>query len=119
MAVAILKKMLIDDAVHWPNVRSDGRGGRTSDAPVQLRVRWEDSDELITDAAGKETKAKAKVFVDTDFSGTIVPGDYLFRGKLTDLPTNDLGDVDDAQEIRQYNELPTLKGDQNLRTAWL
>lgn len=117
----ILKKILIQKAVYWTGVRSDGLAGITSDKPVQIDVRWTDVSELMMDASGKEFMSKSKIIIDTDFSGVIETGGYLFKGTLASLGTNtDIKFIGQAvQEIRRYHEIPTLSGEQNVRIAWL
>lgn len=117
MAIGILTRMLIQDAVYWSNPSSDGRAGKQFDKQVQIRVRWQEQSEQITTAAGEEVMSIAKVFPDR----AVDVGGFLFLGKLTDIsgdPTNPQV-IDDAHEIVKQSQLPTLVGDQFLFTAFL
>lgn len=117
MALGILIKMLIEDAVYWSAPTSDGEAGKNFAAPIEIRCRWQDENEQITNVAGEDVMSKAKVFPDR----VVDVGGFLFRGKLSDISgdTSSPMDIDDAHEIIISKDLPTLTGDQSLFTAIL
>jgi len=117
MAMKIIDKMLIQTAVYWGAPVAGGRGSSTFATAIEISVRWEDTQELFIDKFGVEKTSKAIVYVGQD----VVVGGFLYLGELTDLDSNhsDPQIIDGAHEIRAFGKLPTLKGDQFLRTTWL
>ena len=125
MAMKILTTMLVEKVVYWGTPVSDGRGGAQVNAPVELNGRWEDVEQAYRDPTGQERLSLAVVATESPDGGVgagadLKVGGYLYRGTLASLQdsTNPL-QIDDAHEIRKAGRLPTLKGDQFLRQAWL
>lgn len=120
--MGIIKKMRKAFAVYWEPGANDGFGGTAFTLPIELKVRWEDSQELIIDKNGQEIVAKSLVYVDR----IVLLDGYLFRGKLTDLSNldstedpNDPTTITEAFEIRKFDQLPKLNYRETLLTAWL
>ncbi len=120
--MSIIKKMRKAFAVYWEPGSNDGYGGTAFSAPIEIKVRWEDTQELIIDKNGQEIVAKSLVYVDRVLN---LDG-YLFRGKLTDLGNLDSSEdpddpttIQEAFEIRKFAELPKLNYREVLLTAWL
>lgn len=117
MAVRIITKMLVQDAVYWgPSGGSDVFGKPTPASPISIKCRWTDIIEEILLPDGRTYTSQSKVYVDRD----LLLGGVLCQGKLAALvdpvtPFNNPG----AVEIKKLGKLPTLKGDQFLRTVWL
>jgi hypothetical protein len=67
--------------VYWANPVSDGEGGFTYDAPVQIYGRWEELNEVVMSNDGKELVSQARVFLtqEVDEEGA------MWLGELTDL----------------------------------
>lgn len=113
-----MKDMLRQTAVLWANPTSDGQGGRTFDDPVETNVRWEQQQELFTDASGQERLSRAVVFIDRD----VAVGEYLFLGGLDDLSSAEESDpliVGDAYEIMKFEKIPDLSASRSVRKVWL
>ena len=105
-------------AVYWGNPQNDGYGGKTFDTPVELRVRWEDKQELFTDAEGREVRSVAVVYSGVDFD----LGGFLYLGELDDsgLDSNPVpSEVPSAKEIKQFSKVPNLRGTKFVRKVWL
>lgn len=105
-------------AVYWGTPTPDGTGGYTYDDPVEIRVRWEERQELFIDAAGREVRSSAVVrpLQDLDMNG------YLYLGDLDDLSSADEGDpqgLAGARPIRGWAKSPTARGGAYVRKAWL
>lgn len=69
-------------AVYWGSPRPSGLGRSMTFAdPVEIACRWEEMDQIVTDAKGVELTSRAQVFLlqDVDEEG------YLFLGTLSDL----------------------------------
>jgi len=113
----IIKSMLKQTAVYWGNPVMDGYGKYTFDAAVELRVRWEDKQELFIDPQGDEVLSMSIVYVISD----VDIGGYLYLGIETDLDSNhtDPQIISGAFKIKQFGKLPTLSATQHLRQAWL
>ncbi len=105
-------------AVYWGNPQNDGYGGHTFDTPIQLRVRWEDKQELYNDAEGREKRSSAIVYtqVDLDMGGFLYLGDLDDSGLDSDPQPSE---VPSAKEIKQWGKVPNLQGTKFVRKAWL
>lgn len=111
-----------DDAVYWEPAGNDGTGGKTWDTPQEIKVRWEDKQELFINVEGKEEISAAKIFVNESSldSGTILAkGGFLYEGLESDLDSNHADPViiDGAFEIRSIKNIKNLKGDKSLTTV--
>ena len=108
--------MLTDAAVYWGTPTSDGYGNIQTVLPVEISVRWVEEQEMIVLPDDKEVMSKSKVYtsIDTENNG------YLYHGTLASLGDfKNHNDIEEAYEIIKFQKLPTLRGDQFLRTAWL
>ena len=131
MAMRILTKMLKGYAVFWPKADSDGQDSIQTDRPIEIRVRWEDTQQVIKNIDGNDVMSKTMVNVDRDFNAVDSAGEfeyrgslgwgYLLEGRLTAVPDSLKDDPIGAGAfwIEQYGNLPTLDQSQYLRTAWL
>lgn len=99
-------------ATYWAKTGNDGVGWFTFSTPTILACRWEDKNEVITDAEGKEIISDAKVFLGQD----VVLSGFLYLGVSTEA---DPADVDGAKEIKKFNKTPDLTGTEFEYKAWL
>ena len=114
----VFTNQLSQTAVYWGNPASDGYGGRTFDAGVEISVRWEDTQEMFVDDAGQESVSRAIVFVSQD----VKVGGYLHSGPLSDISSAEDVDpltVSTAYEIRKFDKVPSIDATIFVRTAWL
>lgn len=95
---------LIQQAFLRKKIGVDGFGQPQYDDPIEVYVRWEDAAEQFTTNDGRELVSRAVVMVDRDMN----PGDLLQRAG-----------VEEAQEIRHFEVVPTIKGRSNVRTAFI
>ncbi len=105
-------------AVYWGNPQNDGYGGATFDSPVQIRVRWEDKQEIFQDAEGREVRSVAVVYPQQDLD----LGGFLYLGTLADsgLDSDPIPkEVPEAMEIKQWGKVSNLRGTKFVRKAWL
>tara|TARA_R100001086_G_scaffold205990_1_gene121793 strand:- start:113 stop:439 length:327 start_codon:yes stop_codon:yes gene_type:complete len=100
------------DMTYWANPVTTSVGGISFDAPVALKVRWEERAERFLDTNGEEVVSRAVIWVkeDVDIGGYV----YLGSSILTD-PT----DLDDAYPIRQFFKIPDLRNLFNERRIFL
>ena len=113
----ILVTMLKQTAVYWPSPVPDGYGQYAFGIPSEIRVRWENKQELFIDPQGDELLSKAVVYTASD----VVVGGYLYLGLEAELSSDhsDPQTITQAFKIKQFGKLPTLSATQYLRTAWL
>lgn len=103
-----------NDITYWAIATQDGYGGYTFPAPVVVKGRWEEKQELFRDAKGDEAMSQAIVYVDTDvvLRGYLAEGDQTATADPTQLPGQ-------AYEIKQYLKIPDLRGNEVERKAIL
>jgi len=109
---------LKDDAVYWGSPVPNGSGGRTYADPIEIKVDWEDRQEMFRDAAGQELRSSAVVYCSQDLEEDGV----LFFGTLADLDSGQEADpltIKNAREIKGFQKVPSLKRDGYDRKAWL
>lgn len=103
-----IEKIAVQTAVYWGNPTDDGYGGKTYDAPVEISVRWENTNELITTADGEQYTCIAKIFVTQD----VKVNAYIYLGNLDDLTISEQSDpksVNDAYRIKRFDKIPMIK----------
>ena len=113
--MGILSKMLRQKAVYWAPLGAGANGQATFAAPVELRVRWEDSKKLVKDPTGEEFTSDALVYVSEDVKAK----GMLWLGALDSSTPDDPNELDDAVSIRQFEKLPDIKCKKFLRTAYI
>ena len=117
--ISVLERQYKQDAVYWGNPQSDGSGGFTFDDPVEIKCRWEDIKQIVTDKKGNEIASRAVIYVkqDLDEEGMI----YL--GTLDDLTSAmeiDPKEVENAFIIKRFAKVPSLHSSTEfVRAAYL
>jgi hypothetical protein len=103
-------------AVYWGNPVKDGQGGFTFAEPVEIYCRWEEMNQIVTDAKGNELTSRALVYTlqDVDEEG------YLYLGTLENLydsmpdaESSEGGldkpqDIEGAYIIKRFQKVPAL-----------
>lgn len=102
---------LNDYAVLWSVASLDGYGRYKVSAPVEIRVRWEDSKQESTDPQNTVESRPAEVFVDR----VISIGSILWHGRLRDLPAAPTG----LGKVSSYDSTPDIKNRFMHRTVTL
>lgn len=110
MGMKVLQMQERQTAVYWGAPTSDGMGGYTYAAPVEISVRWIDVATLFKNANGDEQVSKAKVYCN---STVMVIGGYVRLGTLASITGTNTQprDIWDAHEIAQVITTPSMKGD--------
>jgi len=111
-------RLLNQTAVYWAPGASDGEGGLSFTAGVEIDCRWEDKQIKYLDIQGETQVSQSVIWTDQDVS---LKG-YLFFGDLDDLNSAaeaDPTEEDDAYEIKSFNKIPSVDGAQFERTAIL
>lgn len=91
-----------EDLTYWGPPAPDGSGGKTFDAPVAIRGRWEEVAEEVFSLQGKLFISKSCVWV----SQEVEAGGYLYRGtSVATDPTITPG----AEEIGRFLKTPDIR----------
>jgi hypothetical protein len=109
---------LTQTAVYWASPTSDGYGGFTWDTPVEIDCRWVNSTKLIRAANGEQIICMAEVQISQDLD----ENGMLYLGELGDLTIAQKADpmtVSGAYHIRRFDKVPTIKGTDFFRKAFL
>lgn len=109
----VIERHYKQDCVYWGSPVKDGQGGFTYAAPVELKCRWEEMRQLVTDSKGVEFTSRALIFVKQDVDEEGV----LFLGTLEDLydqaessatAVSDPKDFNNTFHIRRFQKIPAL-----------
>ena len=115
-----LGKFFNQTAVYWPCTGSDGYGGYTYGEPTEVDVRWTIKQEKFLSSQGagngvEEILSRVIVLSETDFT---MKGKMALMS-LVDLSSSGTPETEDALTIEGFEKIPTIKGDQFLRKAFL
>lgn len=113
-----LNRFLKQTVVRWQSNGRSVTGKLSFGTGSELSARWEGKKELFTDANGEQKLSRAVVY----FSSEISEGDFIYLGLFSGLTAAQQSDplqVDGAQEIRQVEKTPNLKGTLFLYKAYL
>ena len=115
--MSLITRMRKQKAVLWATPTPDGSGDWTFATAVEIDCRWEDKQQMVTDAQGKQVLCKAKVYVDRD----IAAGSFLWLGTLVSLPSDHTNPrlISGASQVLSFGKLPNLKATEYLRTCYL
>jgi hypothetical protein len=113
---SLIKRVLKQKAVYWEPAGAGPDGQQTFKDPVQIRCRWEDTNETFLDKNGNTQVSRAVVMTDRD----VMLLGILWFGKIEDLTVyDDPLQNDGAYEIRKFDKKPNFKATQFLRMAYL
>lgn len=114
-----IKRLCVQTAIYWGSPVDDGYGKKEFDDPVEIKVRWDDTTDLIRSVDGKEVACKSKIIVQQD----VDLGGYLMLGSLDDIDSglsDTPQDITGAYEIIRLDKTPLFrKTDQFVRTAYV
>lgn len=103
-----IKEVCVQDAVYWEYDGPDGFGGSEFKAPTDIKVRWDEETEVVSNNKGEEFISDAQVLTPND----LVEQSYLMLGTVASLPANpDPADTDGAYEIRSMDRHPLFKSE--------
>jgi hypothetical protein len=114
--MALINTMRRQFAIYWApdNATGPDRYGKPSLlSPVELKVRWEDTQKEFVDSQGTTRLSSARIFVGQD----VEVGGYLKLGELVSGTLNDPIEEGDAYEIKSFSKSPDLKAKNFLRTV--
>ncbi len=104
--------MLTQTATYWALSTKDAYGNYSYAAPQSIACHWEDKQEEFITADGEKRVSQSIVNVDTDLQTK----GYLYLG--TSAATNP-GTVAGAHMIQAFAKIPSIRGDEFERVAWL
>lgn len=111
--VSFISRKAVQDAVYWGSPSPDGQGGFSFADPIEIKCRWEETKQVVTDTKGNEITSRAVIFVlqDIDEEG------YLMLGTLEtlyDLAESSAKAIEDPKEflntfiIKRFKKTPAL-----------
>lgn len=100
-------------ATYWAPGAPDGVGGMAYGAPILIKCRWQDQQELFRSEAGEELTSSAVAYV----GAQVETNGYLALGDQT--ATASPLDVRGARQIKAIVKSPSLRNDRVLIKAML
>ncbi len=100
-----IKTICVQPAIYWGNPQPDGFGKYEFDAPVQIYVRWDDKNQVVTDKNGKEVLSNAEIMVTQDLDEL----GMLLLGELGDLDSTADPYESGAVTIMSKTKIPMIK----------
>lgn len=117
--MALIDRVRNQTALYWECTGNDGFGGVTVDDVVELRVYWMEKQEQFIDAGtGDAVLSKSVVYPGQD----LVLMSYMKLGTLTNLDSDAMDNplnAEDVFQIRGWNKIPDMSGQNFLRKAML
>lgn len=112
----LAEEYMVHDAVYWPRTGFGANGQPTYGAPVDIRVRWDDTQRMTVGPNGTVFASQAVVMVGQDMA----IGDRLRRGTAsTLLPGKAAAQQPGSYEIRQWQKVDDTEGVDSVRIATL
>ena len=108
--MGLLSGSLNQTATYWAATGIDKYGSTTFAAPVEIKVRWEDKQMLVTDARGQQRRTNSEIWVDQDLTNN----GFLLLGTSTEADPTPLTS---AFEIIKFDSIPGLGGSEFVRKA--
>jgi hypothetical protein len=101
------------DATYWAPGANDGVGGKTYGAPVLIKCRWQDQQDVFRSDAGEELTSSAVAYVASE----VETNGYLALGDETAVASP--REVRGARQIKAIVKSPALRNDRVLHKAML
>lgn len=107
----------LQTAVYWEPSGNNEFGETTFSAPIELLVRWQDTQEKFVTQQGDETISSAIVYP----ARALTPRGYLYLGALSNLTTQQKADprLSTAKEIRSVGASPSITNRFTVYKIWL
>jgi len=101
-----IKDVCVQDAVYWEYDGPDGMGGSEFKDPTEIKVRWDESTEIVSADNGQEFVSDAQVLTPND----LTEQSYIYLGALDSLPASpEPPNTDGAHEIKSMDRHPLFK----------
>jgi len=100
-----IKRIAKQDLVYWPKPTLDGYSRESFVAPSEIKGRWADVQEIVTNAQGEEVISAAKAYL----TQVVEEGGYMYLGTISDSGYNANPTLmDDALRIVAFKKIPNL-----------
>jgi len=106
--LAFIDKVCVQTACYWGSPVEDGYGGYTYTTAIEIKCRWDDVSEKITNQKGNEIISNAQLLITQDLNEE----GFLWLGALTSLTTAQKADplkVEKAYPIQKLEKSPLFK----------
>lgn len=100
-----ISKYLNQTAIYWGNPVIDGYGNLSFDDPVEIRCRWQESNEEVLSKEGTAFVSHTSVLVGEDLD----EGGYLMLGVLEDIAESASMSDSESESSVDYNH-PSPEG---------
>lgn len=119
-----IKRVCVQTAIYWEFKGPDGFGGYEFEDACEIKVRWDDTSEVVKDNDGKEIVSSARILTPEDLKdkGYLLLGDfeanpdYDPEGESPKTPPG----IQGAYEIKRIQENPLFRStDKFVRQVWL
>ena len=116
----MFESMMKQNAVYWAvDGTVDGYGLPGYETPVEIKIRWQDSVEIVNTDTGEEQRSRAIVY-----SGeNLKYNDYLYLGDLDDLSVDEKADPQKVSTaypvIKKQKSVDLNSSDSFLVKVWL
>lgn len=122
----LLEDMLTHKVCYWAPKRASHSGQQLFEVVVELNARWEDRNEMFLDKMGNQQISRSRVYLNEDVE---VLGVLWLSSKLASDPdgsaiselTNAFEPFENegAFEIRKFDKIPDIDGEEYVRRALL
>lgn len=114
-----MRRLMVQKAVYWKRLKEDGFGTVIYDAPIEIKVRWDQGNQLITGPDGEQVVSSSQVLTAVDMQ----VGDFLALTELSGLDETHVKTpslFDGAYRVLQFTKAPEYASATNfVRTAYL
>lgn len=114
-------KFAVQDAVYWGAPVNDGRGKKTFAEPIDIKVRWDEYGQVVTDKNGKEILVEVECLVlqDLAYEGQMCLS-TVAELEVTYSDISNPYDIPNVYEIVSVIKVPMVfKTDDFVRTVFL
>jgi len=110
-----IKKVAVQTAIYWGNPTPDADGNTAWDDPIELKVRWDDTINLVMNAKGQEVASQAVVLVagKLEVDGTVTPMDLEVGGRMYLGSLDDLDSGQESDPLLAEGTYPIIRFDKN------
>ena len=114
-----LEKIRKQDAICWERIGMDYNGDEVFNDPIEIKVRWENVEELFVNEQGEEGRSQALVYMGFMPSS----GSWLYLGTIAEatgsgIPSSPVG-LQGAFPIKKREAVPDIKNKATLFLAYL
>lgn len=103
---SFIRKVAVQTVVYWEFEGLDQFSSPQFADPVERKVRWDETSEVVSDSNGREFVSRAQLLIPDDMKEQ----SYVWLGELADLPANpDPLETQGAYEIKKMDRHPLFR----------